>query len=141
MKFRLVSLLIILSLLTVAIFGMWGMTLDSHTTHNSCPISALTLGDCPEVDLAVYNNHLSILGYFAQGGVNLSQLGLLAAALALLVTAFLALTATNYNLSSFKYQVVRNYKLKSSHWKRFFYWLAHTHSRIQVRLFRVYETT
>lgn len=139
MWFRIVSALVILSLLTIGIFGMWGMMANSHGAHSSCPISLLTLGNCPDADLAVYNNHLSVLSYFAQGSVSLNQLGLLAA-LALLAIALLAFISADNNLLAFKCRVVRNYKLKSARRRQFLHWLAHTHNRLPTQLFRVYET-
>jgi len=68
-------MLIIISVLVLSVFNTWTMLAGGHDVHGACPISVAGV-DCPEIGLAMYTGHLSLLKYFSQNSVNINYLEL-----------------------------------------------------------------
>ncbi len=72
MQIKILPILLILSLVIIGTFGLWGFDFISHNGHHACPISAALGGSCSSVKdtLALTLHHLAGLQSLTQSIIN-----------------------------------------------------------------------
>lgn len=128
MRLRILPIFIISSLLTVGLFGIFGISMTNNNGQHTCPISALSSDDCSPSNspIAEAFHHISGLQNLAQGAIN-TNTSFLALSI-LLILAFSLLGTLISKTPSLQTSPTQRYRdITESHFptkKQFLRWLA-----------------
>ncbi len=127
MRSGMVTFIIALSLLSVSLFGIFGLSMANYDSGHACPISALSNNDCSSSNgpLAEAFHHISGLQNFSQGALNQNTSLILSVLLAIVLTLFGLAVLKTPPLQAVSFKRVRYDDITLHQTKRqFLRWLA-----------------